>query len=108
MNGNHTGEHPDESDLLRAQMDSGIAMAKAGRARLRLALPHHRDLVVSNHSLAFRSLCTAYEVAALTVEDLRKEIPRREELLEEYEKLCRDIEADAVAMLEGETSYRWR
>ncbi len=64
--------------------------------------------MVSNHTLAFTSLCTAYEVAALTVEDLRKEIPRREELLEEYEKLCRDIEADAVAMLEGETSNRWR
>ncbi|WP_085025301.1 hypothetical protein [Ensifer aridi] len=108
MNGNEAGEPPDESDLLRAKMDSGIAMAKAGRARLRLALPRHRDLAVSNHSLAFRSLCTAYEVAALTIEDLRKEIPRREELLEEYEKLCRDIEADAVAMLEGETSYRWR
>jgi hypothetical protein len=59
------------------------------------------DLVVTNHSLAF------LEVAALTVEDLRKEIPRREELLAEYEKLCRDIEADAVAMLEGETSNRW-
>jgi hypothetical protein len=83
MNGNEAGEHPEESDLLRAQMDSGIAMAKAGRARLRLALPHHRDLVVSNHSLAFRSLCIAYEVAALTVDDLRKEIPRREELLAE-------------------------
>ncbi len=75
MDGNDTGEHPDESDLLRAQMDSGIAMAKAGRARLRLALPRHRDLVVSNHSLAFRSLCVAYEVAALTVEDLRKKFP---------------------------------
>lgn len=57
MNGNEAGAHLDESDLLRAHMDSGIALAKAGRARFRLALlPHHRDLVVSNHSLAFRSL----------------------------------------------------
>ncbi len=42
------------------------------------------------------------------VDKLRKEVPCREELLAEYEKLCRDIEADAVAMLEGETSNRWR
>ncbi|WP_342394742.1 hypothetical protein [Sinorhizobium garamanticum] len=72
MNGNEAGAHLDESDLLRAHMDSGIALAKAGRARLRLALPHHRDLVVSNHSLAFRTLCIAYEVAALTKTSARK------------------------------------
>ncbi|MEY9328231.1 hypothetical protein [Sinorhizobium fredii] len=101
-------EPPEESEMLHAKSNSGIEMVRAGRARLRLVLPHHRELVVSNHSLAFGSLCRAYEVAALTVEDLRKEIPCREELLAEYEKLCRDIEADAVAMLEGETSNRWR
>ncbi|MDX0354331.1 hypothetical protein GOC51_03795 [Sinorhizobium meliloti] len=39
------------------------------------------------------------------VDELRKEVPCRGELLAEYEDLCRSIEA--VAMLEGETSDRW-
>ncbi|OAP43744.1 hypothetical protein [Sinorhizobium americanum] len=108
MNDNEAGERPDESDLLSAQMDSGIALAKAGRARLRLALPHHREQVISTHSTAFQSLCRVYEIAALTADDLRKEVPCREELLAEYEQLCRDIQADAVAMLEGQKSDRWR
>ncbi|MQV46526.1 hypothetical protein GHK28_08660 [Sinorhizobium medicae] len=41
------------------------------------------------------------------VDELRKEVPCREELLAEYEEMCRSIEDDAVAMLEGETSDRW-
>ncbi|RVE77528.1 hypothetical protein CN238_35395 [Sinorhizobium meliloti] len=52
--------------------------------------------------MAFQSLCRVYEV-----DELRKELPCREELLAEFEDLCRSIEAAAVAMLEGKTSDRW-
>ncbi|MDW9410708.1 hypothetical protein GOB43_10670 [Sinorhizobium meliloti] len=104
--GNDAG-HPDESDLLDAQMNSGIPLIRAGRARLRLALPRYRDKIPSTHKLAFQSLRRVYEVTALMVDELRKEVPCREELLAEYEEICRGIEADAVAMLEGETSDRW-
>lgn len=107
MNGNEAGEHPDEDDMLRDQMNSGIALVKAGRARLRLALPRYRDKIPCTHRLAFQSLCRVYEVTALMVDELRKEVPCREDLLVEYEDLCRRIEADAVAMLEGKTSDRW-
>ncbi|QKN14706.1 hypothetical protein HR059_09575 [Sinorhizobium meliloti WSM1022] len=99
--------HPDESDLLDAQMNSGIPLIRAGRARLRLALPGYRDKIPSSHRLAFQSLCRVYEVTALMVDELRKEVPCREELLAEYEEICRGIEADAVAMLDGEKSDRW-
>ncbi|MDW9895818.1 hypothetical protein GOB10_08515 [Sinorhizobium meliloti] len=99
--------HPDESDLLDAQMNSGIPLIRAGRARLRLALPRYRDKIQSTHRLAFQSLCRVYEVTALMFDELRKEVPCREELLAEYEDICRGIEADAVAMLDGEKSDRW-
>ncbi|PII38526.1 hypothetical protein T190_19460 [Sinorhizobium meliloti CCBAU 01290] len=41
------------------------------------------------------------------VDKLRKEVPCREELLAEYEQICRGIEDDANAMLDGEKSDRW-
>lgn len=78
------------------------ALSLLGSSRLRLALPRYRDKIPSAHRLAFQSLCRVYEV-----DELRKEVPCREELLAEYEGLCRSIEADAVAMLEGKTSDRW-
>ncbi|MDX0464128.1 hypothetical protein GOC73_31880 [Sinorhizobium medicae] len=40
------------------------------------------------------------------VDELRKEVPCREELPAEYDDLCRSIEAAAVAVLEGKTSDR--
>ncbi len=46
--------HPDESDLLNAQLTSGIPLIRAGRARLRLALPDYRDEIPSTHRLAFQ------------------------------------------------------
>lgn len=107
MDGNGADEHPDESDMLRDQINSGVALIRAGRARLMLALPRYRDKIPSTHRFAFQSLCRVYEVTALMVDELRKEIPCREELLAEYEEICRGIEADAVAMLGGETSDRW-
>ncbi|EHK75190.1 hypothetical protein SM0020_24820 [Sinorhizobium meliloti CCNWSX0020] len=107
MDSNETVEHPDEDDMLRDQINSGIALVRAGRARLRLALPPYRDKIPNTHRLAFQSLCRVYEVTALMVDELRKEVPCREELLAEYEEICRGIEADAVAMLDGETSDRW-
>ncbi|WP_027997144.1 hypothetical protein [Sinorhizobium arboris] len=107
MDSHEAGEYPDEDDMLRDQINSGIALIRAGRARLMLALPRHRHKIPSTHRLAFQSLCRVYEVTALMVDELRREVPRREELLAEYEGICRGIEADAVAMLDGETSDRW-
>lgn len=71
--GNDAG-HPDESDLLDAQMNSGISLIRAGRARLRLAVPRYRDKIPSTHKLAFQSLRRVYEVTALMVDELRKEV----------------------------------
>jgi hypothetical protein len=108
MNKHHgSGSHPDEDDMLREQMNSGIPLIRAGRARLRLALPRHRDIIPSTRTPAFQSLCRTYEVTALMVDKLRKEVPCRAELLAEYEQICRGIEADADTMLDGEKSDRW-
>ncbi|WKL39025.1 hypothetical protein Q1M64_05140 (plasmid) [Sinorhizobium meliloti] len=94
--------HTDEIRFARCPVTSGRPLVRAGRARLRLALPRYRDKLPSAHRLAFQSLCRVYEV-----DELRKEVPCREELLAEFEDLCRSIEAAAVAMLEGKTSDRW-
>lgn len=107
MDGDERVEHPDEEDMLHGHMKSGIALVRAGRARLMLALPRHRDKIPCTHRMAFQSLCRIYEVTALMRDELRKEIPCRGELLAEYQELCRGIEADAVAMLDGKTSDRW-
>ncbi|RVE90131.1 hypothetical protein [Sinorhizobium meliloti] len=104
---NGSSSHPDEDDMLREQMNSGIPLIRAGRARLRLALPRHRDIIPKTRTPAFQSLCRTYEVTALMVDKLRKEVPCREELLAEYEQICRGIQDDADAMLAGEKSERW-
>lgn len=104
---NGSSSHPDEDDMLREQINSGIPLIRAGRARLRLALPRHRDVILSTRTPAFQSLCRTYEVTALMVDKLRKEVPCREELLAEYEQIRRGIEDDAAAMLDGEKSDRW-
>lgn len=101
-------EFRDEGELLQSHLRSGLPLAKVGRARLRLALPPYRERLLEVHTIAFRSLCETYATAALMVDDLRKEDPCRRELLKEYEQLCHNIEADAVAMISGERSERWR
>ncbi|ATE84670.1 hypothetical protein phi2LM21_p53 [Sinorhizobium phage phi2LM21] len=98
----------DEGELLKSHLRSGLPLARVGRARLRLALPPHRERLLEVHTIAFRSLCETYATAVLMVDDLRKEDPCRRDLLEEYEQLCRNIEADAVAMISGGKSPRWR
>lgn len=55
MDGNEAGEHPDESDMLRDQINSGVALIKAGRARLMLALPRHRDKTRAPTGLLFKA-----------------------------------------------------
>ena len=101
-------EHPDETDMLREQTNSGISLVRAGRARLSLALPSYRGKIEGAQTLAFRSLCSTYEVAALMVDKLRKETACREELLQDYCTLSRGVETDAIAMLDGKKSDRWR
>lgn len=92
--------------MLREQMNSGIPLIRAGRARLRLALPWHRDIIPRTRTPAFQNLCRTYEVTALMVDKLRKEVPCREELLAEYEQICRGIQDDADAMLTAEKIER--
>jgi hypothetical protein len=100
-------EH-DEEAMLNGHLRSGLDMRKVGRARLRLALPAYRKNLLSIHTLAFLSLCECYATSVLMVDDLRKEDPVRAQLLAEYETMCRAMEADAVAMMEGEKNARWR
>ncbi|KOF17893.1 hypothetical protein AC244_16155 [Ensifer adhaerens] len=98
----------DELAMIKGHLRSGLAMRRVGRARLRLALPAYREKLLSIHSVAFVSLCEFYAASVLMVDDLRKEVPVRAELLAEYETMCRNMEADAVAMMKGERNARWR
>lgn len=47
--------HPDESDLIDAQTNSGIPLIRAGRARLRLAVPRYRDKIPAPTVSRFRA-----------------------------------------------------
>ncbi|KQW63372.1 hypothetical protein ASD02_01630 [Ensifer sp. Root1252] len=107
MDHEEADEH-DEEAMLKGHLRSGLAMRRVGRARLRLALPAYREELLSIHTVAFLSLCEFYAASVLMVDDLRKEDPVRAELLAEYETMCRDMEADSVAMMNSERNARWR
>lgn len=77
-----------------------MSLVRNGRARLALALPHHREQLRIVKSLELDALFEAYAIAAMTLENLRKENPPREDVMLEYQGLCLDMQAEAVQLLE--------
>jgi CRISPR/Cas system-associated endonuclease Cas3-HD len=77
-----------------------MSLVRNGRARLALALPHHRERLRHTKSRELDDLYEEYAVAAEMLERLQKETPRREELIAEYEGLCLSIQAAVVELLE--------
>lgn len=77
-----------------------MLLVRKGRARLALALPHHRERLRHAKSRELDDLFERYAVAAETLEELRRETPRREKLVAEYEDLCVHIQAAVLELLE--------
>ncbi|OCP16677.1 hypothetical protein BC360_29465 [Ensifer sp. LC163] len=77
-----------------------MSLVQNGRARLALALPRHRGHLRSVKSHELDDLFESYALAAKKLDDLRREVPRQEELILEYQSLCLDMQADVVALLE--------
>ncbi|WP_244426688.1 hypothetical protein [Sinorhizobium sojae] len=75
-----------------------------GRARLALALPLHQEQLRSVKSPELDRLFESYAVAAMKIEELRKD-PAREAYIPWYESLCLDMQAQAVGLLEREKQY---
>ncbi|KRD56466.1 hypothetical protein [Ensifer sp. Root278] len=77
-----------------------MSLVKLGGARLSLVLPHHREQLRSARNPTLYDLFESYALAAQTVDNLLKEHPRREELINEYQALCLDMQAEVVSLLD--------
>ena len=76
-----------------------MSLVKSGRARLALALPRHREQLRSLKDHRLDDLLEAYALAAKALDGLLREVPRRDELVREYQDLCLDLQTDVVALL---------
>ncbi len=76
-----------------------MSLVKLGRARLCLVLPRHREQLRSARNPTLYDLFESYALAAQTVDKLLKEQPRREQLVNEYQMICLDLQAEVVALL---------
>ena len=46
-----------------------------------------------------RTISYIYALASTTLDNLLREVPRREELISEYQQICLDLQAEVVALL---------
>lgn len=76
-----------------------MSLVKLGRARLCLALPRQREPLRSIKNPILYDLFESYALAAQTFDNLRKERPRREKLVAEYQSLCLDLQAEVISLL---------
>jgi len=76
-----------------------MGLVHLGRARLAMALPRHRVQLRSTKNHQLYDLFEAYALASTTLDNLLREVPRREELISEYQQICLDLQAEVVALL---------
>lgn len=76
-----------------------MSLVKLGRARLSLVLPRHREQLRAARNPALYDLFESYALAAQTLDNLLSEHPRREGLVNEYQALCLDMQAEVVSLL---------
>ncbi len=76
-----------------------MSLVKLGRARLSLVLPYHREQLRAARNPTLYDLFESYALAAQTLDRLLTEHRRREELINEYQALCLDMQAEVIALL---------
>lgn len=70
-----------------------------GRSRLGMALPRYRPQLRQARDPALLDLFEAYALAAAALDELLREYPVRIELINEYQQICADLQADVVTLL---------
>lgn len=76
-----------------------MSLLELGRARLAMVLPHHREQLRSAMDDYSRELFEAYALASTTLDNLEREMSRREDLIHEYHQICLDLQAEVLTML---------
>lgn len=56
-------------------------------------------LVIGYSCALRRTISYIYALASTTLDNLLREVPRREELISEYQQICLDLQAEVVALL---------
>jgi len=67
-----------------------------GRRKLMLRLPDIRHLLAEITSETLGEMFEAYDLAVDALDRFRIQRPREDELITEYEQLCREIEQEVV------------
>ncbi|OOO19720.1 hypothetical protein BTE56_13390 [Agrobacterium pusense] len=83
----------------RGQVDAGVSQER-GRLKLMLRLPRLRGRLqlVHNTQPTVANLFEAYDEASSTLERLRSQSEASSAMLEEYLRICDDIESDVIRL----------
>ncbi|NRQ17520.1 hypothetical protein BHMPCIPO_04782 [Ensifer sesbaniae] len=76
-----------------------MGLMHLGRARLAMALPRHRQQLRETRDQRLFDLFESYALASSKLDSLLREVPRREDLVDEYQQICLDLQADVVKFL---------
>ena len=76
-----------------------MGLMHLGRARLAMALPRHRQQLRETRDQRHFDLFESYALASSKLDSLLREVPRREDLVDEYQQICLDLQADVVKFL---------
>ncbi|MBX5171121.1 hypothetical protein HJB84_14805 [Rhizobium sp. NZLR1b] len=69
---------------------------ECGRRKLMLRLPEFRPDLADQASEALGEIFEAYDLAANALDRFRRQHPRQQTLINEYEQVCREIEQEVV------------
>lgn len=67
-----------------------------GRRKLMLWLPNIRHLLAGMVTETLGEMLEAYDLAGDALDRFRKQSPKEENLIREYEQLCREIEQEVL------------
>lgn len=69
---------------------------EAGRRKLMLRLPEFRRALAGQASEELGEIFEAYDLASNALDRFRRQHPRQQTLINEYEQVCREIEEEAA------------
>lgn len=76
-----------------------MGQMQLGRARLAMALPRHRTQLQVTRDERLFNIFEAYARASSILENLLREMPRREDQISESRQICQDLQAEVIARL---------
>ena len=76
-----------------------MGLVQLGRARLAWVLPRHRELLRITKNNELYDLFEAYARESIKLDNLLREVPRREKQVSEHQQTCLDLQAEVVGLL---------